>query len=140
MKKNVSQYGSWASPVSAKSIASGGLKLSEIRVDGDDIYWLECRPQESGRYVIVRCEKNGLISDVFPETFNARNSVHEYGGGTYAVRDKTIYFTNWKDQRIYKISGNSLPIPITHEPLIPSGERYADLTISSDSNWIFCVR
>lgn len=140
MKKNVSPYGSWTSPVSAKSIASGGLKLSEIRVDGDDIYWLECRPQESGRYVIVRCKKNGFISDVFPETFNARNSVHEYGGGTYAVKDETIYFTNWKDQRIYKISGNNLPIPITHEPLIPSGERYADLTISTDSNWIFCVR
>ena len=46
-------------------------------------------------------------------SFYVRNSVHEYGGGSYDVKDGVVYFCNWDDQRIYKSLPNKSPIPIT---------------------------
>ena len=106
MKKKNSQYGSWLSPLSAKLVTSASLKLSEIVIDGDDIYWLECRANEGGRYVIVKKNKNGKLLDVSSSSFSVRNSVHEYGGGSYDVKDGVVYFCNWDDQRIYKALPN----------------------------------
>jgi dipeptidyl aminopeptidase/acylaminoacyl peptidase len=133
-------YGSWESPITADLITEGGLRLGEVHVDSSTVYWLEGRPEESGRYVIVRLLESGETEDVNPAPFNARNAVHEYGGGAYIVQDGTVYFTNWDDQRIYKVEEGGVPEPITAEPAIERGDRYADLRVSGDSNWILCVR
>jgi hypothetical protein len=50
----VAPYGSWKSPITSNLIARQSIKLSEVRLDGDDVYWLEDRPQENGRCVVVR--------------------------------------------------------------------------------------
>ena len=47
-------YGSWKSPISAELVAAGEIGLEQIRLDGDDTYWIERRSQEGGRKVIVR--------------------------------------------------------------------------------------
>ncbi|MCZ6539865.1 MAG: S9 family peptidase, partial [Chloroflexi bacterium] len=138
--KTSSPYGSWDSPITAELITQGGLRLAEVRADGSDVYWLEGRPEEAGRYVIVRRSPDGSTADINPEGFNARNAVHEYGGGAFAVRDGVVYYTNWDDQRIYRASASGDPVAMTGEPAIERGDRYADLTLSSDSNWILCVR
>ncbi|SVD88351.1 uncharacterized protein METZ01_LOCUS441205, partial [marine metagenome] len=65
--KTVSSYGSWKSPITAELITKGGLKLGEVRVDGSDLYWLEGRPDEAGRYVVVRRTADGEIVDIVPE-------------------------------------------------------------------------
>ena len=44
-------YGSWRSPITAESIAAGGVSLAVGDVDGDDVYWLEGKPLEGGRVV-----------------------------------------------------------------------------------------
>ena len=49
-------YGTWTSPLSARSVAAGGVQLSRVVLDGDDLYWLERRPEEGGRSVVVRRE------------------------------------------------------------------------------------
>lgn len=138
--KQTSPYGSWESPISADLITQGGLRLGEVRVDGDDVYWHEGRPEEAGRYVIVRRSADGSTSDVNPSPFNARNAVHEYGGSAYAVRDGAVYFSNWDDQRIYKASSSGDPEAITSEPEIERGVRFADLQLTNDSTWILAVR
>ena len=138
--KTSSPYGSWKSPITARLIAAGGLKLAEVRVDGPDVYWLEGRPEEAGRYVIVRRSPDGSTVDINPKGFNVRNAVHEYGGGAYAVRDGVVYFANWDDQRIFRRSDGGDPVAITGEPAIERGDRYSDLTLSDDSRWILCVR
>ncbi len=132
--KTISPYGSWKSPITAELITQGGLRLAEVRVDGSDVYWLEGRPEEAGRYVIVRRSPDGSTVDINPESFNVRNAVHEYGGGAYAVRDGVVYFTNWDDQRIYRASadGSGDPVAITAEPAIERGDRYSDLTLTND--------
>jgi hypothetical protein len=69
---NVAAYGSWKSPITSDLIVQGAIQLSQIKFDGDDVYWVEQRPAEDGRNVVVRREGNGKISDVTPTPFNAR--------------------------------------------------------------------
>ena len=83
--KKTKPYGSWASPVTSEMIVSKSIGLSAPVFDGEDVYWLEIRPLEKGRYVIVRRRPDGLTEDVNPAPFNARSRVHEYGGGSFTV-------------------------------------------------------
>ncbi len=116
MTTTVSAYGSWKSPITAELVGGGEIGLEQIRIDGDDIYWIERRAQEGGRKVIVRRAANGEITDVTPTGFNARTRVHEYGGGDYAVAERTIVFSNFTDQRLYLQSEDAQPRPLTPAP------------------------
>jgi hypothetical protein len=44
--RQIKPYGSWKSPITADLIVAGTITLSEITIDGEDIYWLEGRPSE----------------------------------------------------------------------------------------------
>jgi dipeptidyl aminopeptidase/acylaminoacyl peptidase len=131
-------YGSWASPISAQMVAQAGIRFSDsIEADGPDIYWVETRPLEQGRSVIVRLVEAG-IEDVTPAGFNARTRVHEYGGGAYAVDNGEVLFANFADQRLYRHRPGEPPSPITPEPALEAGDRYADMCCADD--FIICVR
>src|SRR5207237_3013784 len=120
-----SPYGSWRSPVTADAIVSGVIGLSQIQLDGDDIYWVEGLPAEAGRNVIVRRRTDGSTTDITPREFNARTRVHEYGGGAYLVRDGVVWFTNFKDQRLYRQDPGRAPVGISPAERI----RHADLAL-----------
>ena len=110
-----------------------------IRWDGDDLYWSELRPDEGGRIVVCRRSPDGAIADVTPQGFNARSRVHEYGGGHYAVKEGTVFFTNFSDQRLYRQdsrSGDGLPRPITPEADI----RHADMLVDQARGRVIAVR
>jgi dipeptidyl aminopeptidase/acylaminoacyl peptidase len=129
-------YGSWKSPITADVVAAGEVGLEQVRLDGEDIYWIERRSQEGGRKVIVRRSANGQITDMTSAPFNARTRVHEYGGGDYAVFDGTVVFANFTDQRLYLQTERSQPRPLT-----PAGDmRYADGVIERRRNLFFFVR
>lgn len=128
-------YGSWKSPVTADLVASGANRLNEIVLDGDDIYWLEMRPAERGRYVVMKHTPGGETSDVVPTPFNARTRVHEYGGGAYTVSNGTLYFSNFADQRIYRQEPGGSPVALTPE----EDKRYADYTVDHRRNRLICV-
>ena len=132
----VAPYGSWKSPITSDLIVSGSVGLSQPTIDGEDIYWVEMRPSEGGRQVIVRRDKSGRLSDVNPQPFNARTRVHEYGGGEYLVRDGVVYFSNFVDQRLYKQTPNTVPLAITPEAKM----RYAEATLDPTRGRIVCVR
>src|SRR5262245_7314166 len=118
------RYGTWASPVTARSVATASVRLGGIVLDGDDIYWIEGRPDEGGRSVVVRRRADGPIADVTPAGSNVRTRAHEYGGGAFAVRNGTLYYSEFSDHRLYKIGAGTGP-----EPLTPAGRCfYADLT------------
>ena len=124
-------YGSWTSPLTAAEIASGAVGLSEVQLDGDAIYWLEMRPSEGGRSVVVRRRPDGTVEDALPEGFNARTRVHEYGGGSYLVVDGVVYFSNFSDQRVYRLRPDGAAAPLTP----PGGLRTACTRCSSSKAW-----
>ena len=136
MAPKVSSYGSWKSPITADLAGGGEIGLEQVRIDGDDIYWIERRPREGGRKVIVRCSSNGTITDVTPSGFNARTRVHEYGGGDYGVSNGNVIFSNFTDQRLYLQKQGSEPKPITPRTAL----RYADGQIDRRRKLFFCVR
>ena len=122
-------YGSWKSPITSDLIVTQSVALSEVRFDAENIYWPEGRPQEQGRFVIVRADSLGNgATDMTPTPYSARTRVHEYGGGSWTVADGVIYFSNFSDGRLFRQSeGASHPEPMTPQP--PSRERqwrYAD--------------
>ncbi|MFQ5838878.1 MAG: S9 family peptidase [Thermoplasmata archaeon] len=134
-KPRVSRYGSWRSPITSDLIASKIIGLGQITLDGDDIYWLEMRPSEGGRNVIVRRTSDGERTDVTPRSFDARTRVHEYGGGAFVVASRTIYFSNFSDQRLYRQNLGHPPRPITPEVDV----RYADGIIDQRRRRMICV-
>jgi dipeptidyl aminopeptidase/acylaminoacyl peptidase len=133
-------YGSWPSPLGPELLAVSGVGLSQVAVDGDEVYWLEGRPKERGRQVVVRCAADGTVSDVLPPGWNARTLVHEYGGGDYAVHAGTVFFASFSDQRLYRVDRDGEPVPLTPEPAIERGDRYADMSVTPDGRRIYAVR
>src|SRR5215471_3835365 len=125
-------YGSWSSPITSDMIVASSIGLGEILLDGEDVYWLESRPQEGGRSVIVRRAADGALVDVTPPitaggtVFNVRTRVHEYGGGAYLVNDGVVYFCNDADQRLYRQEVGAEPVAVAPDPARPRGLRYAD--------------
>jgi dipeptidyl aminopeptidase/acylaminoacyl peptidase len=129
-------YASWKSPITAQLISSGAITLGLTAIDGDNLYWLESRPSEGGRQVLMCRDAMGDMAELTPAPFNIRTRVHEYGGGAYAVKAGIIYFCHFTDQRIYRQTENQSPAPLTAE----GAWRYADLQIDMQRNRILCVR
>src|SRR5262245_3842509 len=119
-------FGSWESPITSALLTSSGVGFSEIQFSDGNVYWLESRPDEAGRVVIVRSSPRGTPADLLPEGFNARTRVHEYGGGSYFVHNSTVFFSNFKDQRLYRQDSVGTPRLITPEPPRAGSWRYAD--------------
>lgn len=132
----IAPYGSWNSPITSDLIVSGSVGLSQPTIAGQDIYWVEMRPSEGGRNVIVRRDASGLARDVNPPPFNARTRVHEYGGGDYLVSDGVVYFSNFADQRLYK----QFPGAEAHQITPEANLRYADAAIDANRRRLICVR
>lgn len=82
-------YGSWPSPISARSLATGGRRLGGATVVGDQVWWTEGIASEGGRQAIVRTPGAALDGGdpvtVLPAPWNARSRVHEYGGASWAA-------------------------------------------------------
>ncbi len=135
MNKQIAPYGSWRSPITTDLIVSATVGLGSVRTDGEDIYWLESRPLEGGRSVIVRYTQDGSLCDVTPAPFNVRTRVHEYGGGAYTVRDGVVYFSNFADQQLYRITPGQAPVALT-----APGPRYADGVVDTARGRFICVR
>jgi dipeptidyl aminopeptidase/acylaminoacyl peptidase len=133
---SVAPFGTWASPLSAAAVAAGGLRLGVVTIDGDDVYWLEGRPGEGGRYALVRRTPDGTIAEITPRDMNVRSRVHEYGGDGYVVTGGVVYFSNFADQRIYCLARGKDAQPIT-----PQGEWfYADFALDARRQRLIAVR
>lgn len=129
-------FGAWVSPITSDLITQSTIGVSGPRCDGSDVYWLESRPKESGRTVLVCRDVAGKTFDVTPQGFNVRTLVHEYGGGACLVQDGVVYFVNYADQRIYRQEIGKQPEAITAEAQV----RYADFCLDAKRNRLICVQ
>jgi dipeptidyl aminopeptidase/acylaminoacyl peptidase len=135
-ERGVAPYGSWKSPISSDLIVRGVVGLAEVVIDGGDVYWLESRPGEGGRNVVVLLTPDRRTEDVTPQPFNARTRVHEYGGGGFTVDGGVVYFSNFADQRIYYRAPDGEPVPLTPE----TGRRYADMVVDRERRRLIAIR
>ena len=62
--RTVAPYGAWRSQIRIEDVVGEVIQLGEPWVDGDDIYWLEGRPTEGGRRVLVRASADGSTGDL----------------------------------------------------------------------------
>ena len=121
----VAPFGSWVSPIRAEDLVADIVRLAEPWLDGDDVYWLEGRPSEGGRRVLVRRSSDGTTVDLTPAPYDVRTRVHEYGGGSYVVvrRRRRLLAQS-------STAGSTAWTPATRRrsPVTPEGPyRYADL-------------
>ena len=137
---SIQPYGSWDSPISADSLVSGVSTISEIKTDGDRIWWSESRPDEGGRVAIVSMQQGGAPREVTPPGANARSKVHEYGGGAWWGESDSLFYVNFDDQRLRKVLPDHSELLLTPEP--PNGQkwRFADGRVTTDGTWCICVR
>ena len=133
-------YGSWPTPVTSELVVRSAHLPNQVRLDGDDVWWSEARPEEGGRYAVLRRDAEGGVEEVLPEPWNARSGVHEYGGGAWWVRDGVLWFVDWTTQRLHRVDPGGEPVPLTPEPEVPRGLRYADGDVSPDGRTLLCVR
>jgi dipeptidyl aminopeptidase/acylaminoacyl peptidase len=136
-----SPYGSWPSPISAADVAKARLRLSHPTVHGDSVWWQESRPDEGGRTTIMQ-NRGGSNVELLPAPWDARTRVHEYGGRSFLPIHRTggIVFANHEDQRLHRLDpGDAKPRPLTPEPAVPGGLRYADFVLSPDGAEVWCV-
>src|SRR5260370_29636606 len=106
-------YGAWRSPITSDLIVGETIGLGDIMVDGGEIYWIEGRPREGGRSVVVRRAPGGAVDEITLAPFSARSRVHEYGGGAAVVQGGGVFFTNFADQRLYRQGAGEAPPPLT---------------------------
>lgn len=133
-------FGSWPTSITSEFVVAAAVRLSEVRVDGTDIYWSEGRPEEGGRTQIVRRGADGTVTDLLPDGMDARTAVHEYGGAAWWVRDGVLWFANWADQRLYRLGPGGAPVPLTPAPAEPRGDRYGDGELAPDGTTVVAVR
>ena len=132
--KIVAPYGIWPSPVTTAVVAGQTIGLSALQADGGTLYWLESRPAERGRTVLVRWDGSALV-DVTSAPLDVASRVHEYGGGAYAARNGRVVFSHKPDGSVWLVDGAE-PRAITAVP----GCRYADFRPDAAGRYAVCVR
>ncbi len=132
----VAPFGSWRTPITASDLAASGHPVGSGSFVGDEIWWVESRPNQNGRQAVRRVASDGTPQDVLPPPWNARTRVHEYGGASWlGLPDGSLVFAEFSDQRLYRLApGADEPRPLT-----PEGPfRYADPLLVGGEIW--CVR
>ena len=128
-------FGAWPSPISAARVAAGSVPLSQLAIDGHDLYWLAGRAAEAGRNALLRLRGNHS-EELTPMPFNVRTRVHEYGGGAYAVDGGTVWFSHFADNRVYRMDEDAAPVALTQ----PGKQRHADFVVDRQRGRLIGVR
>ncbi len=85
----------------------------------------------------MRAAADGSTVDLTPPPFNVRTRVHEYGGGSYVVAGGVVVFSEFSDNRLYRLDpGAAEAVPITP----PGPWRYADLHADLGRRRFYAVR
>ncbi len=132
----IAPYGTWESPVTVERVTGRSIGLGAPIADGGDLYWLESRPTETGRSVVVQRSADGTIADVTPPPFDVGSRVHEYGGGGLAVRNGSVVFGDRRTHEVWLATPGALPRRIAGV----AGCRYADFSFVPGRDAVVCVR
>ncbi len=115
-------FGTWESPLSAADVAAQRVSRYSLASDGTSLWWLEGRPSEGGRVVLVRSDGGDPVV-VSPEGVSIRSRVHEYGGGAWCLLDggAAFAYVDEPTQRVHAV-GDGGDVALGQAP--PEGERW----------------
>ncbi|CAH1774644.1 unnamed protein product [Owenia fusiformis] len=135
------EYGAWKSPITSEIVNDRRIVFKEVVNDPtmpDRIYWSELRFKAGGRFIVCSKDKGNPNETCYTDSkHSARSIVNGYGGGALLVYNSTIYFVNYRDQKVYR---QKVPNGKA-EVLVNSSKIYhADGSISPQLNRIFYVR
>ncbi len=128
-------YGSWESPITAASIFEASDNISTLTVENNELYFIERRASANGRNILVKLDENNQALQLTPSEISVRTRVHEYGGRPYLVDGNDIYYSQFNDQKIYKLSEGSEPQALTLD-----GLRFMECVMDHSHNQLVCVR
>lgn len=164
--KIISSLGSWKSPITTDLIVQSAIRLLGLysikTPTSTQLYWLESRPKEQGRYVLVKYQATAAAQkeqDVnYDSSVNIRTTVHEYGGAPLVLVNKgksksnssdvdviEMYYSNFADQKLYRYQlppndDNSPTSPPPPVALTSVGYRYADAVYDEKRGLLYSVR
>ena len=130
-----SPYGTWQSPIDSNLVTADSVSLDELQLHTSGTYWIERRPDEQGRCILVR-HLNGKNIDLIGNPYSARSRCHEYGGGVYCITSRGFFFINDSDQNIYFCSTGGYPVAITDDKECC----YADLQFDEQRQHLICIQ
>ena len=129
-------YGSWRSPFPIDWLVAGRVSLLDTRLDGEQVTWLESRPEDGGLTTLVRWAREDGPRDISPPGMNVRSRVHEYGGAPYLALGDRVIVSDFASGRLHRVAPDR-----TSEALTPEGPfRYADLTFDAPRDRLLAVR
>jgi len=142
-QQQVLACGSWPTPITSELVVRALVGLGEVALCGGEVWWAEQRPQEGGRTQLVRLTPSGARDEVLPTPANARTAVHEYGGGAWWLHEGqqvAVWYAEWSDQRVYRLTAGGTPEPVTEAPAVPRGDRWTDGCVHPDGTVLAVVR
>ena len=80
---NAPRYGHWPSTISVDDAIGGSPRLSELRLMGSTPVYLESRPADASRSVLVARLADGETVELTSQLANVRTRVNLYGGGAW---------------------------------------------------------
>ena len=135
MSHTTAAYGTWESPITAASIFEASDNVSYLTVENNQLYFIESKASANGKNILFKLNESNIAIQLTSSEVSVRSRVHEYGGRPYLVNGKDIYYSEFSDQKIYRLSQNSSLKAITAQ-----GLRYMECIVDQKNNRLICVR
>ncbi len=131
----VAPYGSWESPLTAATIFESSDNIAYLTAENGSLYFIESRAANNGRNMLVALDQHKKPQPLTNPALSVRSRVHEYGGRPYLIAGDDIYYSNFTDQKLYKLTPGQEAAALT-----PAGLRYMDCIADLNHQQIICVR
>lgn len=127
--------GSWPSVLTPELLAEGAVSLSYAAANDGQLCWIEGRPAEGGRSVLMRRTSAGIVQEALGADADVRSRVHEYGGMPWLAAGGGLVYSQFADQRLRLFDAQGQTTLLT-----PESCRYADGCAAPDGHTLVIVR
>lgn len=136
----VTPFINWEPAITASEVFRASITFSSLSADSQgSLFWVESRPEEQGRCVLMMRNVSGEVRELIAPPFSARSRVMEYGGVPFVAGHGRVVFANFADQRLYSLNLEKTGVP---QPLTPERTadgrlmKYMQPAISPDGRWL----
>ncbi len=102
--------------VTPQRVADGLTRALEVQWVGGRLYWLEVRPREGGRCVVVTLAEDGVAKTLTPPDFNVRSVVHGLGGAAWRAFEGGVVFNDLSTGAVMLQARGEPPRPLATPP------------------------